>query len=64
MQVWHVRENDAKSGSAKSANALRAALLRTYEEAEHARSCAFWQGHECNCFLDDVARVLGRDPRV
>jgi hypothetical protein len=65
MQAWRAREgSNVKIATARSTDALRAALLRTYDEAEHARGCAFWQGHECNCFLEDVARALGRDRRV
>jgi hypothetical protein len=64
MEAWHLRDSDSKSSAAKKPDVLRAALLRTYEEAEHARGCEFWRGQQCNCFLDDVAKVLGRDRRV
>jgi hypothetical protein len=64
MEAWYARETDPKAAPARKVDRLRAALLRTYEEAEHARSCRFWQGHDCNCFLDDVAKALGREARV
>ena len=64
METWYGRETDPKAAPARKPEALRAALLRTYEEAEHGRSCAFWRHEECDCFLDEVARVLGRDQRV
>jgi hypothetical protein len=64
MEAWHMSNGDAKRATAKKADELRAALLRTYEEAEHARSCEFWRGRECNCFLDDIRKALVRDRRA
>jgi hypothetical protein len=64
MDAWQHRDTGPRIPPLKRADQVRAALVRTYEEAEHARSCLFWQGHECNCFLDDVARALGRDRRI